>query len=601
MTVLGDEQYATHVAGKKHRKAVELFAEAQAAAERANTLPDINSLTPCCTGYIKKCTRSAEDAARMKFETRWMEIRGPYLTYALDKGMSHKGVIHLVGTEVIRTVNLPPCYDGHTAESEANSVPVTPAGMTPLCFPCEGVSPLPGTSSPLVNPPAFILGESYAERSITRERSFTREESEVSEGGYFGGGFFATMFGGGGGGGVIHAPEFTLQVSGGALGKDLFLVFDTEEMLVEWKSALVQTISRSNAEELEAEERALKMDSSGGVELVVNEDVEGAFTYKKPELSDFELITTVGRGSFGKVMKVKRRNEVFAMKVLTKESILHHNIVDKIHNERNSLSATNHPFLAALHLAFQTQTHLYLVTKFYPGGDLRFHLRSRTKFGENMAQFYCAQLTLALEHLHQKHILYRDLKPANVVLGADGYAVLTDFGMAKRVKKRRANSFCGTDIYIAPEIVAGDEYGEAVDWWSLGVVLYEMLVGSPPFTSETPEQLYLLIQQCEVPYPHTLSASASKILHGLLQKSESARLGRRSIKKEAFFSTMDWAGLLAKEVPPPFKPNVEKSDTRYFDASVTNEAAAITRCNGALAKKQNEGFVGFSYPRLSCS
>ena len=601
------EQYQEHVNGKKHAKQVEAVAAAEA---EGPVLPDISSISPAFRGFAKKSTKSLDDSSKMKFETRWMELRGSYLTYALDDTTALKGVIHLAGTSIERSFHLPTCYEGCTLPdemSEGVSVPPTPLMMTPIGMTPMGMTPLHDGVSPFYNginghsPPGaipdFHLGESHQDRMLAlsfskdgvavspNERAHQREMSMGSRAG--------TM--------VVHAPECTLRISGGDLTRDLFLVLENEDILCDWRSLLLAIVKRTDDEEREEEEDIIDHIDCDD-EPTTDPNTANA-TYRKTNLKDFVLLTTIGRGSFGKVMKVKRRSTgaIYAMKVLTKEAVLKDNIVDKIHGERNSLAGVSHPFLAALHWAFQTPDRLYFVMEYYQGGDLRFHLRASTKFPQPTVQFYSAQLVLALEHLHQNHILYRDLKPANVVLGADGYAVLTDFGMAKRVKKRRANSFCGTDTYMAPEVIAEEEYSENVDFWSLGICIYEMLSGNPPFNSNDAVELYEMIQEKEIPFPECLSESADQILRALLTKDAKTRLGKpRKIKSQPFYEGMDWAQLLAKTLPPPFLPNLEKSDTRYFEARYTNERPKITKCL-AGTEVQQEGFVGFSYPRLSCS
>ena len=629
VTLGSAEQLKQHTDGKKHKLRVD---EEAALAAAPPLQPDVLAQRPVMTGWLLKSTRSLDDPSKMTFARRWSEVKGPYLTYSLESGEAVRGVIHLAGSQVRRVATLPPAYDGLPDDlysEAATSHPPTPAGMTPLLHHFDTVSPNPASASPAMVPPDLVLGEAHFDRhgsshnnntSFTHnghQRSLRREASDpvltppmprLNSG-------LGLSFGARDA--ERHAPEFTLALTGGSLAADLYVVLESEEALGEWKEALLGSIARVDREEEEEEEAGLQAGGDAKVTVydksaaaaggaaeaaVVSAALSPAF--RKPGLSDFELLCTVGRGSFGKVMKVRHRanGDVFAMKILKKEAIIKDNIVDKVQGERSSLAGVSHPFLSSLQFAFQTPDKLYLVMKYYPGGDLRFHLRSRTRFPVPMAQFYAAQLVLALEHLHLKKYLYRDLKPGNVVIGADGYAVLTDFGMAKRARRRRASSFCGTDTYMAPEVVLEKEYDTGVDWWSLGVVLYELLSGSLPFSHEDPTVVYDMITDNAVKYPSTITGPAKKLLEGLLAKDQLKRSKKPAlIKASGFFSGMDFAALLAKELPAPIKLNLDKSDTRYFDQKFVSERPHLTKATGQIAKKHQEGFMGFSYPRMSCS
>ncbi|KAG2383554.1 hypothetical protein C9374_004225 [Naegleria lovaniensis] len=271
---------------------------------------------------------------------------------------------------------------------------------------------------------------------------------------------------------------------------------------------------------------------------------------KKVTLSDFELLTVVGRGSFGKVMKVREKgtSKVLAMKVLRKDMIVKENMVSHTLAEKKILQSIDHPFIVALHYAFQTEEKLYLVLDYLPGGELFFHLREETKFDVERAKFYAAQIVLAIEHLHKNDIIYRDLKPENVVLDADGYAVLTDFGLAKTSigNNTPTYTFCGTPEYLAPEILKGQGHGKAVDWWSLGILLYEMIVGLPPFYSENINEMYELILKAPLKFPGTVDAQAQSLLKGLLERDEHKRLGggrKMELKFETIHSSRTLIGI----------------------------------------------------------
>ena len=554
---------AEHKQGKKHKRRVEERAEIEA----MNNLPVQRCPTegkPDHCGWVMKSVKHAADKKAF-FERRYGCIYGGYLSYAISEEMSQKGVVSLAGVEVKRVAELPAFY--HIADSPSSSAPSTPNINTPL-------------GGDIISPHCPSPGE----------QSIPQSPTIVAP--------------------TICAPDYCLLLSGfigktTRFTKDVVLVFEREEELKEWRDALTKGVALATKMEEEADRKGLSDENTVMYDKEKDaEDIPHShLTYKRPSLTDFELVTVVGRGSFGKVLKVKRKStdQILAMKILQKEAIIKDGITDKVLNERNSLAGVSHPFLSSLEYAFQTEGNLYLVMPFLPGGDLKFHMRSRQQFPQPMTVFYIAQLVLALEHLHSRKILYRDLKPGNIVLDTDGYAVLTDFGMAKRTTRLRSNSFCGTDTYMAPEMIDEKEYTEAVDWWSLGILVYELLVGDPPFSSAEPCELYLMITQTEVKYTPVLSSVAKKFIKKLLTRDETKRLvDPKLIKADPFFNGMDWEKLLKKELPPPFKPNFTKGDTRYFDAKYTNQNIAVSKAK-PVPKKSKDAFMGFSYPRLSCS
>eukprot|EP01063_Lacrimia_lanifica_P034398 TRINITY_DN6354_c0_g2_i1.p1 TRINITY_DN6354_c0_g2~~TRINITY_DN6354_c0_g2_i1.p1 ORF type:complete len:682 (+),score=269.36 TRINITY_DN6354_c0_g2_i1:76-2121(+) len=627
------QHYAAHIAGQKHKRAAAERREREEAMKHVNLTPHVTDGKPNFCGWVKKSTTCVDDPSRVTFEKRWAEIKGGFLTYALEQGAPSKLIVHLAGASAQRVMCPGTIHDG--ASEATQSLPCTPhiSGLGYHMDAWEQPSPNIGKMAPPPQgpgyPSALVLEPSRTEAASLHTASpprshcsalsaprgdvpplsaellahgrhadpmLQREGSCLSQADT-----------------VRGAQEFVLELTGGALGKELYLAMETEEDLEDWRAYLTTAIERADEEEREHDAAEMKAQPDEVIyETPKEAPLDAAAVppspsrrhYQRPALVDFELLTVIGRGGFGKVLKVKRLSTetVYAMKVIKKEAVLREAMVDKIQGERNSLAALNHPFLCSLKFAFQTSDKLYLVTDFYPGGDLLFHLTCKKAFPEPMALFYTAQLVSALGYLHSKHILYRDLKPANVVLGADGYCVLTDFGMAKRVKRKRTNSFCGTDCYIAPEIVAAKEYGNEVDWWSLGIVAYEMIHGAPPFVADTPDQIYSMIEHSEPGFDaFKFSDDAKSLISGLLAKDGAKRLRRSAdIQAHPAFAALSFDGLQAKTLKPPFTPKLEKSDTRYFNAKYTNEKAAITRCQ-PLAEHKQGGFKGFSYPRLSVS
>ena len=270
---------------------------------------------------------------------------------------------------------------------------------------------------------------------------------------------------------------------------------------------------------------------------------------------------------------------MFALKVLRKDNIIKRNQVEHTRTERSVLGYVKHPFIVGLNMAFQSKDKLYFVLDYCAGGELFFHLSKVGKFTEARARFYAAEITLAIEYVHSLDIIYRDLKPENVLLDARGHVRLTDFGLSKEgisSSSSGANSFCGTPEYLAPEILNRQGHGRAVDWWSLGALLYEMLTGLPPFYCRDREKLFEKIRKGHLDYPRTLSARSQNLLRGLLTKDPRRRLGSGQndaddIKQHAFFIETDWNKLAAGDIQPPWDPQIHGSlDTSQFDDEFTS-------------------------------
>jgi len=332
-------------------------------------------------------------------------------------------------------------------------------------------------------------------------------------------------------------------------------------------------------------------------------------TVSAPTLDSFNTIKVIGKGSFGKVFLVreKRTNEMFALKVLNKDNIIKRNQVEHTKTERSVLGYVKHPFIVGLNMAFQSKDKLYFVLDYCAGGELFFHLGKVGKFTEPRACFYAAEITLAIDYVHDLGIVYRDLKPENVLLDSRGHVRLTDFGLSKegiRNSSSGANSFCGTPEYLAPEILNRQGHGRAVDWWSLGALLYEMLTGLPPFYSRDREKLFEKIRRGTLDYPKYLSHSAHQILKGLLTKDPLGRLGSgvndaMDIKAQAFFADLDWEKLMNGDVAPPWDPQIDGSlDTSQFDHVFTNmplNSPGAFKGHGFGGTPADNVFEGFTF------
>mmetsp|Transcript_47047 Transcript_47047/g.92598 ORF Transcript_47047/g.92598 Transcript_47047/m.92598 type:complete len:482 (+) Transcript_47047:112-1557(+) len=297
-------------------------------------------------------------------------------------------------------------------------------------------------------------------------------------------------------------------------------------------------------------------------------------------LDHFELLKVLGRGSFGKVMLVRKKSDqcIYAMKILKKRTIIAKNQVEHTKAERKILGALHHPFLVSMRYAFQTKEKLYLVLDYYNGGELFFHLKNQKRFPEAVARIYVGEIALALGHLHSLKFIYRDLKPENILLDDNGHVCLTDFGLSKDVDPEdKALTFCGTPEYLAPEIVTGAGHDKAVDWWSLGILLYELTVGIPPFYSQNVNDMYNKIQHGVLRFPPFLSNACKDIIVSLLNRDPRKRLGSTNdiddIKSHAFFDEVDWDQMMKKAIDVPFKPTVEGGETciANFDTTFTSE------------------------------
>lgn len=303
-------------------------------------------------------------------------------------------------------------------------------------------------------------------------------------------------------------------------------------------------------------------------------------------LSDFAVERTLGTGSFGRVHLVRSRHNhrFYAIKVLRKEQVVKMKQVEHTNSERAILSIVRHPFLVNLWGTFKDSTFLYMVMDYVPGGELFTLLRKSQRFPHPVAKFYAAEVALAIDYLHQNNIIYRDLKPENILLSADGHLKITDFGFAKYVPDVTW-TLCGTPDYLAPEIVSSKGYNKSVDWWALGVLLFEMLAGHPPFFTEdgNPIKLYEKIIACKVRYPPYFETGVKDLLKNLLTADLSKRFGNlhrgsKDIFGHLWFAEVDWDRLYRREIPAPYLPTVTTDgDSSQFERYPENDISEYSR------------------------
>nr|XP_044996746.1 ribosomal protein S6 kinase alpha-6 isoform X3 [Jaculus jaculus] len=394
---------------------------------------------------------------------------------------------------------------------------------------------------------------------------------------------------------------------GGANGGEPQVVFTlkTTEIIQEHDHEEVNGLKMVD-EPMEEGEADSCLDEDAVKEIPITHHVKEG--YEKGDPAQFELLKVLGQGSFGKVFLVRKKTgpdagQLYAMKVLKKASL---KVRDRVRTkmERDILVEVNHPFIVKLHYAFQTEGKLYLILDFLRGGDVFTRLSKEVLFTEEDVKFYLAELALALDHLHRLGIVYRDLKPENILLDEIGHIKLTDFGLSKESvdQEKKAYSFCGTVEYMAPEVVNRRGHSQSADWWSYGVLMFEMLTGTLPFQGKDRNETMNMILKAKLGMPQFLSAEAQSLLRMLFKRNPANRLGSEGveeIKKHLFFANIDWNKLYKREVQPPFRPASGKPDDTFcFDPEFT---AKTPKDSPGLPASANahQLFKGFSFVATS--
>eukprot|EP00928_Gymnodinium_smaydae_P047024 TRINITY_DN31364_c0_g1_i1.p1 TRINITY_DN31364_c0_g1~~TRINITY_DN31364_c0_g1_i1.p1 ORF type:complete len:365 (+),score=83.59 TRINITY_DN31364_c0_g1_i1:102-1196(+) len=313
---------------------------------------------------------------------------------------------------------------------------------------------------------------------------------------------------------------------------------------------------------------------------------------------DFDLRATVGTGTFGRVRVVKihgsKDRTPLALKIMKKSEVIRLKQVEHVKAETQILSMIEHPFIVNLLVTFQDSKRLFILLEFINGGELFSYLRKNGRLANDDARFYAGEIVLAFEYLHSNFIVYRDLKPENLLIDSDGHIRVTDFGFAKVVEDRTW-TLCGTPEYLAPEIIQSKGHGRAVDWWALGILIFEMLAGYPPFYDENPFGIYQKVLQGRLEFPKHFDVKAKDLIKRLLTHDRAKRFGclkngAEDIKKHKWNKGLDWDQLLARQVKPPFVPDIKApDDTSMFDRYPESTEGSAP----AISAKDQELFEGF--------
>ena len=299
---------------------------------------------------------------------------------------------------------------------------------------------------------------------------------------------------------------------------------------------------------------------------LIQPDTAGDGKVRAIKLSDYEMGDTLGTGSFGrvKIARNKKTGEYVAMKIMKKIEILKSKQADHIANEIKILSMIQHPFVITFGGFTQDERNLYLDLELINGGELFTYLRGVGRFPVDQARLYISQIVCIFDYLHNKNIIYRDLKPENILIHKSGYLKLTDFGFAKIVEGR-TYTLCGTPEYLAPEIILNKGHGKPVDWWTCGILLYEMIAGIDPFSDDDPMMVYQKILKGKIKFPTGFDSNAKSLIKHLLDSDLTKRYGNlrngvKDITGHRFFKNLEWDKLLRKEIPPPYVPKVKSND-----------------------------------------
>ncbi|CAD8059772.1 unnamed protein product [Paramecium primaurelia] len=339
------------------------------------------------------------------------------------------------------------------------------------------------------------------------------------------------------------------------------------------------------------------------------------FQESMQSIRNYEIIEVLGKGGFGKVLKVRRKknNQLFAIKKMSKAKIITEKCITAILNEKNLLIQLRHPFIVNMHSAFQDKESLYLVLDLLTGGDLRFHIYKNKRFSEqevsmkncSIIEFFAACIITSLDYLHQQGIIHRDLKPENLVFDDKGYLRLTDMGIARIWRPQNSSDASGTPGYMAPEVLCRQNHGIAVDFFALGIIVHECMLGKRPYVGKTRQEIrdQVLAHQAQIKrmdLPVAWSLEAADFVNQLIQRKPQNRLGTNNpndVKNHPWFSQFDWNSLLKKTLPPPYKPKpYSKYDNIYDSTETPQDDNFVILRNNTL----NEQFNQYCYNPEIC-
>ncbi|KAH0786277.1 AGC family protein kinase [Histomonas meleagridis] len=340
---------------------------------------------------------------------------------------------------------------------------------------------------------------------------------------------------------------------------------------------------------------------------LINKFKQAPGSKPKVSLDDFQILKVIGRGYYGKVflVRLKSTGQLYALKAMNKAKLAEDNTIKQILIERDILFQNEHPFLVRGYYTFQTEAKVFIVLAYVPGGELFRRLKEEGKFTERRTQLYAAELVLALSHLHQHGILYRDLKPENILVDVDGHLKITDFGFSKPNivnEGQTTTTFCGTPEYLAPEVFRQQPYSRSVDWWSLGIILFEMLSGYQPFFDTNIRNMCRSILYDEIEFPPFFSPNAVDLISKLLEKDPKKRIGSgptdaEEIKSHNFFIGINWDNVYNKKTKPRWIPTIENEiDTSNFDEEFTEQPTAVSFEDPSLVPEEAQiAFQGFTF------
>jgi len=394
--------------------------------------------------------------------------------------------------------------------------------------------------------------------------------------------------------GIFEPDLFTVQLDNGIWENKYCMVHDNsivlydEEIPLEKFVFCLNNLQMAKISDNNPCNLSLKFVDNGPMISIISKDFETCRklsesihfclrTYRKLSTSCFDFICPIGYGYSSEVVLARDKvtDVCFAIKIIPKARLKTNTSIVRAVSERNALMQASHPFITDFISSFQTNHALYYVLEFIGGGDLFFHLTRGTYFSHYQIRLYVAEITLALLHLHKLGIVYRDLKPENILIGNDGHLKLTDFGLAKEIASS-TGTICGTNEYIAPEMLNKEKYGMEVDWWSLGVLVFRLFTGKMPFSSPNLSVLYQSITVGKYRIPKNTDPIISSFIRELLQIDPSCRIGDDSIRTHPFFEGVDWKKIIQKQYKPEFIPNISTPDSvENFLAEVTSKKCSV--------------------------